>query len=695
MQSLTLAIGEPVLTLVAITFGVILFSVLIGAIPAAAVTRAVSGSSAGRGPVALGIAVGIGFAISAIASSWSFGAFGADTYIYVILVLVFLSSLLLRNSYVRASMVVWKEFKRLDGLLLAVPLLTAFLSKPYWDGFSKLKLTAGGGPDIPQNLMTVLSQPKIGSTWFEAKSNFLSLLGDKNLGEAIYHLYQLPSMQQQAGYDYLVYGTRWGLSIPFAQVLRIDPSLLVIGQATTISVGLAALGLILYSFSRLVFVRFSFSYMILIASVSSAPLVVQIFNGGMAQAWGLPGLALLSFTFLLTLMLKTKSQLTPVALKGLIALSCFGWLGNAVTYIDSSMTLAAVFMVSIVFLAFFTKKDLSVALLKTTIFGGLIAAIVVAPYTYAALSTMPIRLRLASGTGFLFDHWPLPSEMLGLINIWTGEAGKPRDPLILILGILFTLAIIVTVLRGIPAKNLWDRSVSLLGLSILLVCGTIALWASQTSLGSNYSYVKVATYVAPIFLLIIGERMSENLQRGRAKNPKNDTPFFLRMITPLFFIGIMVLSVTNTNTGLSKKAEFSFPSTMTEILSNEEAQTELTKYNYLTTYRALSNVLGFVGDVHWVSKAPNDQRLETRLGNEMRLICFAGDGACLPKTQEIRVPSLNKYGLRVFQSPITTAQFAALPPLERYYAAMDAIGQARFEIPERFIGGNPLLKPNT
>jgi hypothetical protein len=134
---------------------------------------------------------------------------------------------------------------------------------------------------------------------------------------------------------------------------------------------------------------------------------------------------------------------------------------------------------------------------------------------------------------------------------------------------------------------------------------------------------------------------------------------------------------------------------MTEILSNEEAQTELTKYNYLTTYRALSNVLGFVGDVHWVSKAPNDQRLETRLGNEMRLICFAGDGACLPKTQEIRVPSLNKYGLRVFQSPITTAQFAALPPLERYYAAMDAIGQARFEIPERFIGGNPLLKPNT
>ena len=683
------------LTLVAITFGVILFAAVLGAIPGAAITKAVSGTSKNRGPVALGISVGIGFAISAIASSWSFGIIGADSYIFVLVFLFLLSLALLSNSYIRSSLSVWKEFYRLDSFLVALPLLTAFLSKPYWDGMTKLKLAAGGGPDIPQNLMTVLSQPKIGSTWFEAKANFLTFLGDKNLGEAIYHLYQLPSMQQQAGYDYLVYGTRWGLSIPFAQVLRIDPSLLLIQQAMTISVGLAALALVMYAFSRLVFVRFSLSYLLLVASVSSAPLAVQIFNGGMAQAWALPGLGLLSFTFLMTLMLKTKSELTPIANRGLVALSCFGWLGNAVTYIDSSMTLSAVFLISIIFLAFFTKKDLSISLAKTTFYGGLLAALIVAPYTFAAISTMSIRLRLASGTGILFNHWPLPSEMLGLINIWTGEVGKSRDPLILFLGFLFSAAIVATIVRGLPSKNLWDRSVSLLGLSILLVCGLIALWASQTSLGSNYSYVKVATYVTPIFLLIIGERMSENLHRSRAKNAKNDTPFALRMITPVFFVGIMLLSVVNANPNLSKKSEFSFPASMIQILNNTEAQSELEKYNYLTTYRALSNVLGFVGDVHWVSKAPNDQRLESRMKNEMRIICFAGDGACAPKTQELAVPSLNKFGFRVFESPISTEQFAALAPRERYFASMDAVGQARFEIPERFIGGNPLLKPNT
>lgn len=683
------------LTLVLITVGVITFAIVIGAIPGSLITRAISGTSTNRGPVALGISAGIGFALSAIAASWAFGVFGANSYIYLVIFLFIISVLILKSSYVRGSLTVWKEFSRFDAFLLALPILTAFLSKPYWDGITKVRLAAGGGPDIPQNLMTVLSQPRIGSTWFEAKANFLSALGDKNLGDAIYHLYQLPSMQQQAGYDYLVYGTRWGLSIPFAQLLRIDPSLLVIEQAMTISVGLAALALIMYSFSRLVFIRFSLSFLLLIATVSSAPLVVQIFNGGMAQAWALPGLGLLSFTFLLTLMLKTKSELTPVATRGLVALSCFGWLANAVTYIDSSMTLAAVFLVSIIFLALFTNRHISISLAKTTFLGGVLAAIIVAPYSFAAISTLSIRLKLASGTGIIFDHWPLPSEMLGLINIWTGEAGKARDPLILLLGILFSAAIIATVLRGVPSKNLWDRSVSLLGLSILLVCGAIALWASQTSLGSNYSYVKVATYVTPLFMLVIGERMSENLKISKARNAKNDTPYALRMITPIFFVSIMVLSVGATNSGLIKKSEFTFPSSMTKILSNTEAQDELSKYNYLTTYRALSNVLGFVGDVHWVSKAPNDQRLETRMQNQMRIICFVGDNACLPKTQELSVPSLNKFGFRIYESPISTEQFAALPPKERYYAAMDAVGQARFEVPERFIGGNPLLKPNS
>ena len=682
-------------TLVAITFATLAIALVLGFIPGSIITAAISGGSKNRAPVALGFSIGIGFALSSIAAAWAFGLFGANNYLFIVIALVLASIALLVAPSFRKSLAVWKEFGRGDCLLLLTPFITAFYSRPYWSGATNLQLSAGSGPDIPQNLMTVLSQPGVGSTWAQGRENFLTFLGDKNLGEAVYHLYQLPSMQQQAGFDYLIYGTRWGLSIPFAQLLRIDPTYLIVGQGLTLSAGLGALGLIIYGFSRLVFTRYSLSHLLLIASISSAPMMIQIFNGGMAQAWALPGIGLLSSVLLLTLYLKTRDELTPTVFKGLVALSVFGWLANAVTYIDSSMTLAAVFAISAIFLGVLAKGELSIALLKTVFIGGVLAAIIAAPYTYAAMTTMSIRLKLASGTGFLFNYWPLPSEMLGVINIWTGTPGTPREPIITLIGVLLSAGIIWLVLRGLRSKVAWDRSVSILGLSIIIVCAVVAFWAKNTSLGSNYSYVKVATYLTPLFLLIIGERMSQNLNVKRAKNKKDDTPYWLRMVSPILCVGILVGSSVHINSALLKKQEFSFPMGMTAILKDKAAQAELSNYNYLTTYRSLSNVLGFLGDTYWVGKAPNDILLGTRMDKEMRIICFSSDTMCVPKSPQIQNDVLARFSLKIYQSPISTAEYAALKPLDRFYAAMDAVGQPRFDIPDRFVGGNPLLKPNT
>ena len=423
-------------------------------------------------------------------------------------------------------------------------------------------------------------------------------------------------------------------------------------------------------------------------------MMIQVFNGGMAQVWALPGIGLLSSVLLLTLYLKTREELTPTVFKGLVALSVFGWLANAVTYIDSSMTLAAVFAISAIFLGVLAKRELSFSLIKTLFIGGLIAAVIVAPYTYAAMTTMSIRLKLASGTGFLFNYWPLPSEMLGVINIWTGTPRTPRDPIVTLIGVLLSAGVFWLVLRALRSKVAWDRSVSILGLSIIIVCGAVAFWAKNTSLGSNYSYVKVATYLTPLFLLIIGERMSQNLNIKRAKNKKNDTPYWLRMVTPILCVSILVGSSVHLNSELPKKEEFGFPTGMTAILKDKAAQAELTNYNYLTSYRSLSNVLGFLGDTHWVGKAPNDILLGTRMDKEMRIICFASDTLCAPKSPQIQNDVLARFSLKIYQSPITTAQYAALKPLDRFYADMDAVGQPRFEVPDRFVGGNPLLKPD-
>ena len=246
-----------------------------------------------RGAVTLAVAVVIGFTYSNLAATWSFGALGANSYVYVYLVLGFISLLPLASKTFRATLKIWKEFTKNDFTLIGIPLLAVFLAKPYWANLSDMRIAAGIGPDIPQNLMTALAQHNVGSTWFAGRDQFLHFVGSSNLNQAVYHLYQLPSMQEQAGVDYLIYGTRWGLSIPFAQFLRLDPRNLILGQGLSIAVGLVALGLIMYSFTKIMNLRPMVSILLTIASISSSSFLFQAYNGGMAQAWGLAGLGIL------------------------------------------------------------------------------------------------------------------------------------------------------------------------------------------------------------------------------------------------------------------------------------------------------------------------------------------------------------------------------------------------------------------
>ncbi|MEI6021385.1 MAG: insulinase family protein [Bacteroidota bacterium] len=125
-----------------------------------------------------------------------------------------------------------------------------------------------------------------------------------------------------------------------------------------------------------------------------------------------------------------------------------------------------------------------------------------------------------------------------------------------------------------------------------------------------------------------------------------------------------------------------------------QAQKVLSENNYLVTYIADANYLGIFADVHWISKAPNDMILKDRLDVPLRILCYSYDGNCKPATPRISDPVLEKYGLIQYESPYTTREFAALTPRERYAANFNATGQAPFEIPERFIGGNPYYNQN-
>lgn len=679
------------LTLLFVSILTIAIAALLGFSITGLITKTLS-SGANRAPIALAISVAIGFALSSIAASWAYGLFGSDFYIHILITLFLISLAFLAKPSFRSALTVWREFNKSDLSLLLIPLYAAFLAKPYWDGAKNLRIAAGGGPDIPQNLMTVLAQRRNGSTWFEARENFLTFLGDKNLAEGVYHLYQLPSMQDQAGYDYMVYGTRWGLSVPFAQLLRIDQRWLIAEQGLVLAAGLISLALIVYAFSTLMGNRPFLRIILALGSMSSAGFLVQVFNGGMAQAWALPGLALMSFVFVMAIVLHSQNQASRQLTTTLIVLAAFGWLGNAVTYIDSSMTMAVVFFLSALLLYFVVGKSSALQAFKVVAIGGFIAALSVAPYAYAAIHTMPIRLKLAAGTGIEFVNWPLPSEFLGIFDVWTQDPNTKRDPLFLLIGVIISISLFWFIVKGIKSKNATDKSLSALGLAIFLVGGAIALWAANTGIKSNYSFVKVSTYMSPMLILIISEKFAIKSGSKTNRYKLSTLRGWYGLATPITFVLAATLTANAANASLYSKAEFSMPSKQLEIYKDAEAQSELSNYNYLTSYRAISNLLGVLGNVHWISKAPNDQRLETRIDKELRVLCFAADTICNGPGGEISVPALNKYGLRVFKSTISTAEFAALSPRDRFYKAMEVVGQPRFEVPERFIGGNPLLQ---
>ena len=134
------------------------------------------------------------------------------------------------------------------------------------------------------------------------------------------------------------------------------------------------------------------------------------------------------------------------------------------------------------------------------------------------------------------------------------------------------------------------------------------------------------------------------------------------------------------------------PYTFAKLIDDKDAQAELARYNYLTNYILSSNYLGVIGDIHWVSKAPNDLELKDRLDLPLRLLCFSVDTSCKPTTPRIPDAKLESFGLLQYESPITSREFAALSPRDRYSANFKVFGVTPIEIPERFIGGNPYYR---
>ena len=219
--------------------------------------------------ISLALSLIAGFAYSAIAASWSYGLIGIDSYPILMLALGILTwvSFALKKKLVHLKILI-SGWNRSDFLILIPVIFSVNLTRGHWSGIFSPTLRAGDGPDTSQNLMAAQSARGMGSTWSAQADYFLNIVDKPGLRQGVMELYRLPSFMEQAGLDYLVYGTRWGLSIPASQLLRIDSSLLIGIQGVILISALTSLALIVYYFSLLMNNSVVPRYLLTVASIS-------------------------------------------------------------------------------------------------------------------------------------------------------------------------------------------------------------------------------------------------------------------------------------------------------------------------------------------------------------------------------------------------------------------------------------------
>ena len=103
--------------------------------------------------------------------------------------------------------------------MIFIPILISiYLSSSQWSPDLSPVLKVGVGPDVSQNIMAAQYAEQIGNTWFESRTRIQEDLGFSNLEESALGLFKIPNAAELAAYDYLLFGVRWGLTVPYSQI---------------------------------------------------------------------------------------------------------------------------------------------------------------------------------------------------------------------------------------------------------------------------------------------------------------------------------------------------------------------------------------------------------------------------------------------------------------------------------------------
>ena len=620
----------------------------------------------------------VGFGISALIAATAYGLTGINSYFQIMLFLFVLSWTWLIARKTKRLMPL-KNFEAKD-LFIVVPILLSFyFSSSQWSGLKTPNIKVGIGSDVSQNLMAAQNADNVGSTWFQALGTLKNFLNVDSFEQAAMNQFRVPSVSDVASYDYLVFGSRWGLTVPFNQLTKIlGPQLVLRETSIVLLLSLLSLSIIFFAMGKILSQSYIFPLILSVSMISNASFLYQYLNGGLSQSIGSISLSGLLFIFVLICQ-SNSINLSRKELQGLSVVSLFAWVGSLVSYVDSVLVMSAAFVTSTVFLLLINKTKVK-TLIKVIYLPGIIALLLVPVFTYQNIINLNLRLSAASGTGFYSDRWSIPTEQFGFVNSYSTPELSMFSKFFSVL--VFIMIIVVVLGSFIKMKS--ERALASIALGSLVIIGLGYYFSVKSNQGSSYIYEKVSFYLAPVVVTVVYLLL---------QNQKN---FLSAKFGPLILAS---LAITCVSSGIHfQETYFKYsrinviPYGLAELVKDNDLQEELSSYNYMMPYKPEYNYMGILGAKYWISKAPNDFILDDRINKELRLICFALDAGCKPLTNRIENKKLDFYGIYQYASPISTSQFNSLTIDQRFDLNFEVFGLPIEEVPEKFKGGNPYFK---
>ena len=621
-----------------------------------------------------------GLGITCLVTSIVFSFLGLR-YFYTLILLTGLILWLFAITFSRTSTFKGGKFEKQD-LKIVIPILgVIFLSRGQFQDLIKPAFNAGKSPDTSQNILAAQSIQNFGGTWFDFRDQLFSTVSVTNLQDAFLNVFRAPSVTDVAGYDYLLFGGRWGLTIPFAKLNQfLDDQIVLFEFGIVLIVSLTIITFISYTIGKMFLGGKLISLIFPLSAIFNCAAMYQFFEGGMSQLLGSVGIFVVALTLTISLQ-RNSSDAAQVNSKLLWFSGFFGWIIMATVYVDAAFIVIVTLILYFLIYVLITRKIES-DFLSFLVSPGIVAMLTVPVFSYSIISGLGLRAEAATGTGTGLNFWPTPAQLIGV----TDGFSNPNSNLSMawsVVSMILSLALLGSLWFGFKNRIHEFSALLLSSLTILSIGFLVSFFGREST---NYIYIKIGAYLAPFILIGFFALLSKlEIANRSSRKTLNGTKILVAFST------IIVLSGSVASYSINKSS-FLIVNAYKDLVSNSSMQSYLSSFNYLMPYKPEYNFLTVFGAEYWISKAPNDMILDSRMGNQLRLICYTTDQDCKPKTAPIQNKKLQNFGIQEYESPISMEDFKEASILDRYNIGTDVFGMQRLVIPTKFLGGNPYFK---